>query len=443
MRSTIDAADIGEETRRRVAWRLMPFIFVLYIVSYLDRVNVGFAALQMRKELGLTGAVFGFGGGIFFVGYFLLEVPGAILAELWSARKWISRIMITWGIIASVTGLIQSVGQFYWLRFLLGISEAGFVPGILVYMTHWFRPADRGRAIAMFFAAAPASTIVGGPLAAMLLKLNWLGYSGWRWLFILEGIPAVVLGIVALYYMTDSPIQAAWLRPDQRAWLAGELDKERDERRDRVSVWRALTDVNVLLLAVILFCGLSATYAVGLWLPQMIQRVSHYGDSTVSLLAAIPSFCALPLMLWAGRHSDRTGERVFHASVPRVIAGIALMVCFFFVNNTWVSIAMLSIATVGFYCAHPGFWPIPNMLLGSAAAAASIGLINSFGNLGGFFGPYILGLLSDQSGDFGRGLLYVSACSFAAGLLVLRIRSVLASSGKLFIRRQIHCSGGL
>src|ERR1700739_2137147 len=172
--------DIGEETRRRVAWRLMPFIFVLYIVSYLDRVNVGFAALQMRKELGLSGAVFGFGGGIFFVGYFLLEVPGAILAELWSARKWISRIMITWGIVASVTGLIRNAEQFYWLRFLLGISEAGFVPGILVYMTHWFRPADRGRAIAMFFAAAPASTIVGGPLAAALLQLNLVGSFRWR-----------------------------------------------------------------------------------------------------------------------------------------------------------------------------------------------------------------------------------------------------------------------
>jgi len=361
--------DIGEETRRRVAWRLMPFIFILYIVSYLDRVNVGFAALQMRRELGLSGAVFGFGGGIFFVGYFLLEVPGGILAEVWSARKWIGRIMITWGIVASITGLIQNTQQFYWLRFLLGVSEAGFVPGILVYMTHWFRPADRGRAIAMFFAAAPASTIAGGPLAAMLLKLNWLGYSGWRWLFIVEGIPATVLGVVALFYLTDSPKQAKWLRPDQRDWLAAELEKERAEQHDHASIWRALTDVNVLLLGVILFCGLSATYAVNLWLPQMIQRVSRYGDSTVSLLAAIPSFCALPLMLWAGRHSDRTGERVLHASIPRVIAGAALLVCFFFVNNTWVSIAMLSVATVGFYCAHPGFWPIPNMLLGRAAAA--------------------------------------------------------------------------
>jgi ACS family tartrate transporter-like MFS transporter len=379
----------------------------------------------MRKELGLSGAVFGFGGGIFFLGYFLLEVPGGILAELWSARKWISRIMITWGIVAAITGFIQNTQQFYWLRFLLGISEAGFVPGILVYMTHWFRPADRGRAIAMFFAAAPASTIAGGPLAAMLLKLNWFGYSGWRWLFILEGIPAAVLGIAALFYLTDSPMQAKWLRPDQRAWLAGELDKERTQRREHVSILRSLTDVNIVLLSLILFCGLSATYAVNLWLPQMIQRVSHYGDSTVSLLAAIPSFCALPVMLWAGRHSDQTGERVLHASIPRVIAGMALLACFFFLNNTWVSIAMLSIATVGFYCAHPGFWPIPNMLLGRAAAAASIGLINSFGNLGGFFGPYILGLLSDRSGDFGPGLLYISACSFAAGLLVLRIRTAL------------------
>src|SRR5579864_1878081 len=209
------AAAVAERTLARVNRRLMPYLVLLYIVAYLDRVNVGFAGLQMTRELGFSNAVFGFGGGIFFVGYFLLEVPGAVLAEVWSARKWIGRIMITWGIVASITGLIQNAQQFYWLRFLLGISEAGFVPGVLVYMTHWFRPADRGRAIALFFAAAPASTILGGPLAAMLLKLNWLGYSGWRWLFILEGIPSVVLGIVALYYLTDSPSEAKWLRPDQ------------------------------------------------------------------------------------------------------------------------------------------------------------------------------------------------------------------------------------
>jgi ACS family tartrate transporter-like MFS transporter len=417
--------DIAQETRSRVAWRLMPFIFLLYIVSFIDRVNVGFAALQMRQELGLSGAVFGFGGGIFFLGYFLLEVPGAVMAELWSARKWIARIMITWGIVASATGFVQNAQEFYWLRFLLGIGEAGFVPGILVYMTHWFRPSDRGHAIAMFFAAAPASTIIGGPLAAVLLKLHWFGYSGWRWLFILEGFPAVILGVITIYYLTDSPEQAKWLRPDQRDWLVNELNKENTGGRKPISIWRALTDVNVLFLAVILFCGLSATYGVNLWLPQMIKQVSGYSDSIVSLLAAIPSLCALPLMLWAGRHSDRTGERVLHASIPRLVAGLALLLCFFFVNNTWLSIAMLSLATVGFYCAHPGFWPIPNILLGGAAAAASLGLINSFGNLGGFVGPYVLGLLNDQNGGFGPGLLYVSGCSFMAGLLVLRIRSVL------------------
>jgi ACS family tartrate transporter-like MFS transporter len=414
--------DIARETRSRVAWRLMPFIFLLYIVSFIDRVNVGFAALQMRQELGLSGAVFGLGSGIFFLGYFLLEVPGAIMAELWSARKWIARIMITWGVVASATGFIHNAQEFYWLRFLLGIGEAGFVPGILVYMTHWFRPADRGHAIAMFFAAAPASTIIGGPLAAVLLQLHWFGYSGWRWLFFLEGIPAVILGVITLYYLTDSPDQAKWLRPDQRDWLIAELQKEKVDRRESLSMRQLL---NVLFLAIILFCGLSATYGVSIWLPQMIKQVSGYSDSIVSLLAAIPSLCALPLMLWAGRHSDRTGERVLHASIPRLIAGVALLSCFFFVNNTWLSIAMLSLATAGFYCAHPGFWPIPNMLLGGARAAASLGLINSFGNLAGFVGPYVLGWLSDKNGGFGQGLLYVSGCSFMAGLLVLPIRSVL------------------
>ncbi len=427
MSFTGSSSGLAERTRRRVDRRLMPFIFLLFTVSYLDRVNVGSAALQMSRELGFTDSVFGFGGGIFFVGYILLEIPGAILAELWSARKWIARILISWGLVASLTGFVHTAHQFYGIRFVLGVAEAGFVPAILVYFSHWYRPQDRGKAVAMFFAAIPASQVIGGPLAAVLLRIHWAGFPGWRWLLLLEGLPALVLGIMTLFYLTERPQDAKWLPREERDWLVAELEKDRSQQRGRDSIWKALVNPHILLLSGILFLGLNSNYGVSLWLPQMVQRLSRYDVSTVSLIAAIPSFVALPLMLLTGWHSDRTGERIWHTAIPRFLSAAALLVCFFSLGSTWVSVLMLSLATIGFYCAHPGFWPLPNMFLGRAAAAASIGLINSFGSLGGFLGPYILGLLSDRSGGFGPGLLYLSACSFTSGLLVLLVRGALAN----------------
>jgi ACS family tartrate transporter-like MFS transporter len=420
----ISSSSLAQRTRRAVDRRLMPFILLLYIVSYLDRFNVSLAGLQMSKDLGFSDSVFGLGSGVFFIGYFLLEIPGAILAEVWSARKWIARILLTWGFLASATGFIHTVKQFYWLRFLLGIAEAGFVPGVLVYLSHWYRPEDRGKAVALFFAGIPASQAVGGPLAAVLLRIHWLGLGGWRWLLILEGLPAVVLGVVTLFYLTDHPQQAKWLRPDERDWLAAELEREQASKAERISVWRALGDRRVLLLAAILFLGLNSNYGVSLWLPQMIQRLSAFDVSKVSLIASIPSLCSLPLMLLVGWHSDRSGERIWHTIVPRLLSAASLLVCFFATvgGYVWLSVAMLSLATIGFYCAHPGFWPLPNAFLGRAAAAASLGLINSFGNLGGFLGPYMLGALSDRTGGFGPGLLYLASCSCASALLVLVVR---------------------
>jgi ACS family tartrate transporter-like MFS transporter len=417
---------IGDRARRRVTRRLMPFIFLLYIVSFLDRVNISFAGLQMSRELGFSDTVFGLGGGIFFVGYFLLEVPGGLLAEVWSARKWIARILLTWGLVSTATGLIHSTAQFYFARFMLGIAEAGFVPAILVYLSHWYRPADRGRAVAMFFAAIPASQVVGGPIAAALLKIHWMGLSGWRWLLLLEGIPALVCGVITLFYLTERPQDARWLPADERDWLTSELASERPVRESHGSPLRALANPHVLLLSAILFLGLNSNYGVQLWLPQMVQRLSNFGPSAVSLVAAIPSFCALPFMMLTGWHSDRTGERIWHTTIPRLLAGVSLLVCYFVSGSVWLSVLMLSLATIGFYCAHPGFWPLPNVFLGRAAAAASLGLINSFGNLGGFLGPYILGFLSDRTGGFGPGLLYLAACSTASGLLVLLVRRALA-----------------
>jgi MFS transporter, ACS family, tartrate transporter len=399
----------------------MPFLFILYVIAYLDRVNVGFAGLRMSKELGFSDAVFGFGGGIFFIGYFLLEIPGTVMVEVWSARKWISRIMISWGLLASATGFIHTAQQFYWIRFFLGLAEAGFFPGLVVYISHWYRPEDRGRAIALFMAAIPTAQVVGAPLSAMLLQVHWMGFGGWRWLLWLEGLPAVVFGVITLFYLTDRPEVAKWLPDNERDWLTNELKREVSTRTSHVSAWRALCHPGVLLLAAISFLGLTPNYGLSLWLPQMVQRLSVFGVSKVSLIVAIPYLASVPLMLLVGRSSDRTGERRWHTAVPRIASGVALTVCYFTLGNIWISVFTLSIAIIGFYCAHPGFWPLPNVLLSSTAAAAAIGLINSFGNLGGFVGPYLIGFLTNRTGGFGPSLLVLAGFAYLSGLLVFRV----------------------
>lgn len=416
-------SDISERARRRVSRRLIPFLFILYIIAYLDRVNVGFAGLSMTKDLQFSNSVFGLGSGIFFIGYFLLEIPGTVVVEVWSARKWIARIMISWGILASATGFINSAWQFYAIRFGLGLAEAGFFPGLLVYLSHWYRPEDRGKAVAMFMAAIPASQLVGAPLAAILLQTHWMGLGGWRWLLLLEGLPAVIFGIATLFYLTDKPADAKWLPDDEKAWLMGELARERESRGPAVSVWKALRHRDVLLLAAISFFGLTPNYALSLWLPKLVQKLSSFGVTGVSAIAAIPYVISIPLMLLTGRSSDRTGERKWHTAVPRVVSGVALTICFFTLGNAWVSVALLSIAIIGLYCAHPGFWPLPNMMLSRTAAAAGIGMINAFGNLGGFVGPSAIGYLSDKTGGFGPGLLAVAVCAYLSGFIVYWVKA--------------------
>lgn len=417
-------SEIGERTRKRVNRRLIPFLFVLYIIAFLDRINVSFAGLEMTRELGFSNEVFGFGAGIFFVGYVLLEIPGTLLVELWSARKWIARIMITWGLVAALTGLIHTAREFYWARFLLGIAEAGFFPGVIVYLTHWYRSADRGKAVGMFMSAIPLSQVLGAPISGLLLKVHWFGYSGWRWLLILEGLPAVIFGIITIYYLTDRPEQARWLRDDEREWLTGELrrEKEAQAKGPKISVWQAFYHRDVLLLTVAYFLGASAQYGFGIWFPKILQRLSGFNSVEVALLAAIPSLASWPCMLIMGWHSDRTGERRWHTALAYTIAGVGLAGSAFVGGNVALGIAMFTLAAIGINSRLPVFWTLPSTFLGGATAAACIGAINCIGNLGGFAGPYLLGALSSHGGGYASGVWSLTIGSFLGAILVLLVR---------------------
>jgi len=420
----LQSLSLPDRTRRHINRRILPFLFLLYIVAFLDRINVSFAGLDMTRELGFSNDVFGFGAGIFFVGYVLLEIPGTLLVELWSARKWIARIMISWGLLAALTGMIHTPTQFYWARFLLGVAEAGFFPGVIVYLTHWYRQEDRARAISMFMSAIPLSQVIGAPLSALLMKIHWLGYSGWRWLLILEGAPAIILGVATLFYLTDRPQQARWLPDDQRAWITGELEREKSVKRSAaISVWRAFAHRDIVLLTFIYFLGATAQYGFGLWLPKIIQNLSGLNAFQTSLLTAIPYIAAWPAMLLVGWNSDRTGERRMHTAACYVACGLGLAGTIWAGHNIAFAVAMFSLAAIGINGRLPAFWPMPSRILGGAAAAASVGAINCVGNLGGFVGPYAVGFLSSHTGgSYATGVLALTAASFLAAALVLAVR---------------------
>jgi len=404
---------------------LLPFLFVLYIISYLDRVNLGYAALDMTRELGFSNAVFGAGAGIFFIGYFLLEIPATILVEVWSARKWIARIMITWGVVASLTGLVSNAHQLYTVRFFLGLAEAGFFPGIIVYLTHWFRYEDRAKAIAMFMIAIPLSQVIGAPVSGLLLKVHWLGYSGWRWLLILEGAPAIIFGVVTFFYLTDWPKDAKWLPEDERKWITAELERERDAKKavQSFSVWQALRHADVIRLALGAFCGLTAIYGFGFFLPKIMQRLSGLSTLEVALLSALPYVATFPAMLFNAWHSDRTGERRWHTAVPLAAGGVLLIAGQAVPSSIPVAVLVLCAAAMAVHSYLPTFWPLPTTFLTEAAAAASIGLINSFGNLGGFVGPYVVGFLTDRTGTYSAGIVYLGATALVGCVLILSVRA--------------------
>jgi MFS transporter, ACS family, tartrate transporter len=408
--------------RRRSAQRLLPFLFILFVIAYLDRVNVSYAALEMIHDLNFSNRVFGLGSGIFFVGYLVFEIPGCLIVERWSARKWFARIMVSWGLITVLMAFIKTPLQFYTVRTLLGVAEAGFFPGIIVFLSHWFRAADRAKAASLFMIAIPVSNILGSPVAGWLLGVHWFHIQGWRWLFIVEGIPAVVFGVITTFYLTDWPRDARWLSAEERAWIAAELDREIAEKKAARSykVWEALRQRSVLQLTLIYYCGVNGTYALTMWLPTFLKRASGMSNFAVTMFAILPYLVSLFVMLLNGWHSDRTRERRWHTIAPLFVAAISFAALILLGANFWFAFACLA----GAACVNsflPPFWAIPYGFLGESAAAASTGLINSIGNLGGFVAPYVVGYFLDRTHSFTFGFLYVIANLCLAIVLILTL----------------------
>ena len=409
----------------KVTRRLLPFLFLLYVVCFLDRVNLGFAALQMNHDLGFSPAVYGFGAGIFFLGYVLFEVPSNLVLARVGARRWIARIMITWGVVASAMMFIRGPLSLYALRFLLGAAEAGFFPGMIYYLSRWYPAAERARAISRFMVAIPVSGIVGGPISGALLGLNGrLGLAGWQWLFLLEGLPAVLLGFVVLAFLTDGPDEAKWLTTAEREWLNARLAEERDEceRRHGLGVAQALTNGTVWRLgALILLSNAFGVYVLGLWLPQIVRSLTGLSDLAVGVVTAVPNLVAAITMVLVGAHSDRTGERLLHIAAVATVAAVG------FVASAWLQspllvVVALSLAAAGAISSHGPFWTLPSRFLTGSAAAGGIALIVSIANLAGFAGPYVMGLLKGASGSFRSGLISVGLASFAGAILAVWLR---------------------
>ncbi len=415
---------VAARVRRKIARRIIPFAFILYIICYLDRANIAFAKLNMVKELGFSEAVFGFGAGIFFIGYVFLEIPGALICERWSARKWIARILVSWGLCAALLGFIRTPFHFYGARFLLGLAEAGFYPGIIVYFTHWFVGRDRARAMSGFIVGLPVSIILGAPISSLFLRLHWFGLSGWRWVFILEGVPAIIFGIITWFYLEDHPRDAAWLDPEEREWISNELEKERHGKLagGHATVWQGLSQPNTLILAFALCLANVESYAFVFWLPTTIHRVSGFSVSVSTAWAALPYVVGFFAVLASGRMSDRSGERKFHAAVPLMLSATFFSLSTVPGQRFPVVITLLCLTTAAGFCFPPPFWVLPTLTQGESAAAASIGLINCIGNLGGFFGPSAVGLVLARTHSYPLGMSILSMGAMLAGLVLLAVR---------------------
>ncbi len=403
--------------------RLIPFLFLLYVVAYLDRVNVGFAALEMNRDLGFSAAVYGLGSGIFFVSYTLLEVPSNLMLARHGARIWIARIMLTWGLVSVGMAFVHDTFTFYVLRFLLGAAEAGFFPGIIYYLTQWFPARDRARAVALFMTGTAIAGVIGGPISSALLLLDGLwGLQGWQWLFVVEGIPALVLAPVVLRRLDDRPDTVTWLSDAERAWLTTTLATEARERTGAHHDLRsAFASGRLWTLAAIYFCIVLAFYGVSFWLPQILQQLSHYPSSAVALISAVPYVVAAVGMVAVGVRSDRTGERRWHVAVPALVGAAGFVAAATVPPSVALSLAALSVAALGVWGALGPFWALPTAFLRGRAAAGGVALVNAVGNIGGFVGPTLVGYARDATGSFAAGLWVLAGGLVLGAVLTLRL----------------------
>jgi MFS transporter, ACS family, tartrate transporter len=411
---------IESETMRRVARRLIPLLMCGYFAAYLDRVNVGFAALTMNKSLGLSTEIFGIGSGIFFLGYFLFEVPSNLVLAKVGARRWIARILLTWGIISGATAFVTGTWSFLGIRFLLGLAEAGFYPGIILYLTWWFPSSYRSRIIGIFMTAIPISIVSGSLISSQILRLGaWGGLDSWQWLFILEALPAVIVGIVVWVYLTDSPEQATWLKPEQRDWLANRLNEERSQKESihHFSLGETMRNPRVWLLTLVYFGQNVSGYGLVIFLPQIVSRFG-VGVGWNGLISALPFAAAAVAMVWWGAHADRRGEHRLHTAGACLLNFAGLAVCIF-LNDPIPMMVAIILSQMGQSAIAPTFWALPTAMLTGTAAAGGIALINSVGNLGGFLGPFMMGAIKDATGSFAIGLLSIAMGTLVASVVLL------------------------
>ena len=419
---TTTRSELEARTMRRVALRIVPFLMLCYFVSFLDRVNLGFAALDMVHDLGLSPTVFGFGGGIFFLSYFICEVPSNLMLERFGARRWIARIMITWGFLAAGMALVTGAQSLYLMRLLLGAAEAGFFPGVILYLTYWFPAQYRARIIGWFMVAIPVSSFLGSPISAALLGTDgWLGLRGWQWMFVLEALPAVALGLACLFVLSDRPADARWLAEDERAWLLARLqaDGRKVSTVGRMSVWRVLWNRHVLVLGIVLAGSTALSSGLQLWQPQILKS---YGltNMQAGLLNAIPFALASVIMVWVGRRSDRTGERIWHASLPLMLTAVSLASALLF-DSLFAIVVILSLAVIGIYAGKGPVWAVSTEWLSASAAAAGLAQINAISNLAGFGTTYVMGFIKDATGSYTLALMPLVALAATAAVAILLI----------------------
>jgi MFS transporter, ACS family, tartrate transporter len=412
---------ISAVTLRKVTWRIIPFLFILYVIAWLDRVNVGFAGLQMNADLGFSSTVFGLGSGIFFLGYCLFEIPSNIILERVGARLWISRIMVTWGLISAALMFVRTPAAFYLLRFLLGVAEAGFFPGVIYYLSLWYPAAHRARAIAAFMSAVPVTGLIGGPLSGALLELDGLhGLAGWQWLFLLEGLPAVILGISVLFYLKDRPETTQWLTPAERGWLVGTLAAERKACELRPNIRVALTDLTIWKLGFIFLLVAAGFYGYSFWAPLLIKSLTGLSNFKVGLVLGAISAVTILGMLLNGYHSDRTGERAIHTAVPLFVMGVGLIGSAL-LHQPVLAIIALALVPLGHCASYGPFWSTPTQFLTGQAAAAGIALVTVIANVGSFAGPTLIGVLKAKTGTHTVAFALLGGLAIIAALLALKL----------------------